>query len=262
LFNNGHWIGKIIGFVIGLAKGGLAGAIFGGFLGHLFDQWRAGLSQARDIQKAFFSNLFATLGHLAKADGHVSQHEINQVDMLMQRMHLAGEDRKEAIRQFNHGKSSEYNFAKEIRAFAQLTITRPDLRHMFFEILLQAAAADGKLTPAELQILRVVIKELRLPLELLDELLAWFRSGRQGSGPNYQAGSSTSTPDLDYSILGINSKASDSEVKRAYRKLMSKYHPDKLIHQGLPESAMDIAREKTRAINTAYDRIKARRGFK
>ncbi|MCF6226971.1 MAG: co-chaperone DjlA, partial [Xanthomonadales bacterium] len=169
MFNSGHWIGKIIGFAIGMAKGGLPGAIFGAFLGHLFDSWRAGNSQAKGIQTSFFSNLFATLGHLAKADGHVSQAEINQIDQLMQRMNLKGEDRNEAIRQFNRGKQKGYNFAREIRNFARLTVVRPDLRHMFFEILVQAAAADGRLAPAEVQILRVVIKELRLPVQLLDE---------------------------------------------------------------------------------------------
>ncbi len=262
MFNTGHWIGKIIGFALGLAKGGLPGAIFGAFLGHMFDQWRAGLGKARDIQKLFFSNLFATLGQLAKADGHVSQSEIDQAERLMLRMQLKDQDRNEAIRQFNRGKTDGYAFAREIRNFSRLTLTRPDLRQMFFEILLEAAAADGQLAAAEMNILRVVIKELRLPPQILDELLVWFRSGRQGTGPNFQAGKRTPDAAQDYRLLGLANTASDKEIKHAYRKLMSKYHPDKLIHQGLPESAMELAREKTRAINTAYDRLKSRRGFK
>ncbi len=262
MFSNGHWIGKIIGFAVGLAKGGIAGAFFGLFLGHLFDSWRAGLSAVGNIQAGFFKNLFATLGHLAKSDGTVSQNEINQAEDMIRRMRLSSQERVEAIAQFNRGKRSDYDFHQEIKVFAKMTITRPDLRQVFLEILVEAAAADGRLAIEELQILQYVSQQLRLPPRLLEDMLAWLRGGRQRPGPDYQSGSQPSQSSQDYLILGIDKNASDAQVKRAYRKLMSKHHPDKLIHQGLPESAMDIAREKARDINAAYDRVKSRRGFK
>ena len=65
-----------------------------------------------------------------------------------------------------------------------------------------------------------------------------------------------------YAQLGLTGKASDSEVKKAYRKLVSQYHPDKLVSRGLPEEMMDIAKTRVREINTAYDQIKQARGFK
>jgi DnaJ like chaperone protein len=56
--------------------------------------------------------------------------------------------------------------------------------------------------------------------------------------------------------------ASDADVKRAYRKLVSQYHPDKLVSRGLPEEMMEVAKTRVREINTAYDQIKAARGIK
>ena len=60
----------------------------------------------------------------------------------------------------------------------------------------------------------------------------------------------------------MTSKASDAECKRAYRKLVGRYHPDKLVSQNLPEEMMEMAKARVRDVNTAYDRIKQARGFK
>ena len=65
-----------------------------------------------------------------------------------------------------------------------------------------------------------------------------------------------------YKALGIESSATDKEVKTAYRRLMNQHHPDKLAAKGLPESMMEVAKEKAREINAAYDKIKETRGFK
>jgi DnaJ like chaperone protein len=65
-----------------------------------------------------------------------------------------------------------------------------------------------------------------------------------------------------YAKLGLKEGASDADVKRAYRKLVSQYHPDKLVSRGLPEEMMEVAKTRVREINTAYDQIKANRGFK
>jgi DnaJ like chaperone protein len=68
--------------------------------------------------------------------------------------------------------------------------------------------------------------------------------------------------DQAYAQLGLTSDASDAEIKRAYRKLVSQYHPDKLVSHGLPEEMMEAAKKRVREINTAYDRIKQARRFK
>ena len=60
-------------------------------------------------------------------------------------------------------------------------------------------------------------------------------------------------------MLELDSTASDADLKRAYRRMMSRHHPDKLIARGLPEEMVKVATEKTQAIKAAYDRIKASR---
>jgi DnaJ like chaperone protein len=56
-----------------------------------------------------------------------------------------------------------------------------------------------------------------------------------------------------YAILNVDPDASDSELKRAYRKLISQHHPDKLVSKGLPEEMMKIATQKTQEIRAAYE---------
>ena len=74
-----------------------------------------------------------------------------------------------------------------------------------------------------------------------------------GSGGGRRAAPSPASLDQAYAQLGLTRQASDAEVKRAYRKLVSQYHPDKLVARGLPEEMMEVAKTRVREINTAYD---------
>ena len=65
-----------------------------------------------------------------------------------------------------------------------------------------------------------------------------------------------------FTALGLTAGASDADVKGAYRRLVSQNHPDKLAAKGLPESMRNVAEERTREINVAYELIKESRGFK
>ena len=68
--------------------------------------------------------------------------------------------------------------------------------------------------------------------------------------------------DSAYRTLGIEPSASDDGVKKAYRRLMNKHHPDKLIARGLPESMVEVAEAKTREVRMAWDRIREARGMR
>jgi DnaJ like chaperone protein len=260
-----HWWGKIIGATLGLFRGGLSGALIGALLGHLVDRFLAGIAGVSSIQNSFFDALFSTLGHLSKADGAVTQHEIRMVESLMQRMHITGEERQRAIRLFNQGKQPDFDLEKTLNGFARQSAVRQDLRQMFTEILVEAAFSSGSVTQAEQEILFRVARLLRIPGNVFSAMLNARGGVGQGAGSTAggqrRAGRQLGSLDQAYAQLGLRSDATDAEVKKAYRKLVSQYHPDKLVSRGLPEEMMDLAKTRVRDINTAYDQIKQARGF-
>lgn len=260
-----HWWGKIIGGVLGLFRGGISGALIGALLGHMVDRFLAGIVGVGSTQKSFFDALFATLGHLSKADGTVTQHEIRMVESLMQRMQITGEDRQRAIHLFNQGKQADFDLEKTLHSFTQHSMVRQDLRHMFTEILVEAAFSSGTITQAEHEVLFRVARMLRIPGPVFSAMLNARGAGGGYSGTaggQQRAGRQIGSLAQAYAQLGLDSKVTDAEVKKAYRKLVSQYHPDKLISRGLPEEMMELAKTRVREINTAYDQIKQARGFK
>ena len=262
-----HWWGKIIGAAIGLLRGGLSGAILGAFIGHMFDRFFAGLTGAGNTRALFFQALFSTLGHINKADGRVTQVEIQAAEDLMERLQLTPEERKRAIRFFQAGKEPGFQLENTLRQFAQHTMMRHDMRQMFVEILLEGASADGNITSAEQAVLLRVCKALHIPAEMF--VAMWSaRQGSAGYGHQGQARGRTGAyrqqlplPQA-YATLGIKESASAAEIKKAYRRLVGQYHPDKLVSRGLPDEMMEMAKKRVREINTAYDQVKQARGFK
>jgi DnaJ like chaperone protein len=262
-----HWWGKIIGAAIGLLRGGLSGAIFGALIGHLFDRFLAGFGGVGGTRRVFFRALFSTLGHVNKADGRVTEEEIRAAEELMARLQLTAEERRQAIRYFQEGKAPDFRLEEHLRPFAQHTVMRHDLRQMFVEILLEGASVDGRISSAEQAVLARVCRVLHIPAELFAAMWA-ARQGpagyRQQAGARGRSGAYRQQPPLGqaYAALGLKESASDAEVKRAYRKLVGQYHPDKLVSRGLPEEMMEVARQRVREINTAYDQVKQARGIK
>jgi DnaJ like chaperone protein len=260
-----HWWGKIIGGAIGLFRGGITGALIGALLGHFVDRFLAGIVGVGSTQRAFFDALFATLGHLSKADGHVSETEIRMVESLMARMQITGEERQRAIRLFNQGKQEDFDLGQALHPFAQHSMARQDLRQMFMQIVVESAFSSGRISQAEQAILMQVARILRIPAHVFSAML----NARGPAGGPYRStggagvsGNHVGSLGQAYAQLGLASGATDAEVKKAYRKLVSQYHPDKLVSHGLPEEMMEIAKTRVREINTAYDQIKQTRGFK
>jgi len=259
----GHWWGKLIGGIIGLMRGGIVGAIFGVFLGHMVDRFLAGLGGVSRVRDAFFGAMFATLGHINKADGRVTKAEIAAAEELMRRLQLNEEERQRAIRLFQQGKQADFDLEATLREFARYSMMRHELRIMFIELLLEAAMADGTLSQAEESILQRACVELHIPVNVYAAIRrARADGGRTASGHYQAAPSQGQLLQQAYAELGLQAGASAQEVKRAYRKLVSQYHPDKLVSQGLPDEMMEMSKKRVREINAAYDRIKASAGIK
>jgi len=259
----GHWWGKLFGGIIGLMRGGLSGALLGIFLGHMVDRFLSGLGGANRTRDSFFGAMFSTLGHINKADGRVTKAEIAAAEQLMQRLQLSETERQRAIRFFQQGKERDFNFEATLREFTRHSMLRHDLRIMFVELLLEAALADGKLTSAEQAILVRTCTALHIPANVFSAMLrARQVGGGYAYGNHQQASSQGQSLQQSYAALGIKADASAQEIKRAYRKLISQYHPDKLVSQGLPEEMMEMSKKRVREINAAYDKIKVSRGIK
>ncbi|HEY5775662.1 MAG TPA: co-chaperone DjlA [Xanthomonadales bacterium] len=259
----GHWWGKLIGGIIGLMRGGIVGAIFGVFLGHMVDRFLAGLGGVSRVRDAFFSAMFATLGHINKADGRVTRAEIAAAEELMRRLQLDEEERQRAIHFFQQGKQADFDLEATLREFARHSMMRHELRIMFIELLLEAAMADGTLSQAEEAILQRACVGLHIPANVYAAIRRARADGGGAASGHYQAAHSQSQLlQQAYAELGLQAGASAQEVKRAYRKLVSQYHPDKLVSQGLPDEMMEMSKKRVREINAAYDRIKASAGIK
>ena len=126
---------------------------------------------------------------------------------------------------------------------------------MFLEIQLQAAYADGVMHPAERAVLENICGHFGIHLSQLDRLEEMLLAGFGRAG--YQSAASAKTTLKEaYAILGTDASASDAEVKKTYRRLMSQHHPDKLVAKGLPEEMIQDATEKTQQIRSAYDQVR------
>lgn len=265
----------LIGAFLGFLFGGPFGAVFGGAVAYWLTRnnglsgqgRRAGMGGSFNRQRAqsvFFKATFLVMGRLAKADGRVSEHEIEMASAIMNEMRLSPEQRRAAIDLFNQGKQPSSDISEALHEFRQVAGSST-LIPMFLEIQLQAAYADGSLTPAERAVFKQVCELLgvsNISFELLHKRFQAQRTYYQAGGQQQGGGwSRPSGNDLAkaYEVLGVESSASDSEVKRAYRKLMSQHHPDKLVAKGLPEEMMEVAKQKAQEIQAAYDQVREHR---
>jgi DnaJ like chaperone protein len=208
------------------------------------------------------------MGHVAKADGTVSGVEIRMASALMDQMNLEGDMRIEAQQAFRDGKAEDFALKETVKEFKESCHGRRDILQVYLEILIQAAYVDGKLDKAEQAILETVSQYLGFSQHDLLYLMSAFEAEmrfRQNGGKqnaNGQPYSSQQSLDDAYKILGVTTADDDKSIKKAYRKLMSEHHPDKLVSKGLPKQALELAKNKTQDIQSAYEMIKEKRGFK
>ena len=123
---------------------------------------------------------------------------------------------------------------------------------MFIEVQLQAAYADGTLDAAEDEVLVHICGRLGISHFAYEQMKRMFNAN-QRRGSHQQTGI---TADEAYAVLGVRESSTDVEIKRAYRRLISQHHPDKLVSKGLPEEMMTVAKEKTQQITEAYDTLR------
>lgn len=272
------WTGKIIGAAVGLLAGPV-GAAVGLLLGHQYDLaesrsrgagGEADADPAR-ISGALFETTFAVMGYLAKADGRVSEAEIDAARSIMRQMRLDQAHVHRAIEAFNRGKAVGYPLQSELEQLRRLCAWRPDLLRFFMEIQLRAGLLGNDLSGPVRGLLWGIGERLgfgRIDLDALESILrgeGGFGGHAYGAGAGARSGAVPphgARLAMAYETLGVTASASDAEVKKAYRRLMSENHPDKLVARGLPESMQELAKEKTQRIRQAYDLVVEHRGLR
>lgn len=251
--------------IIGLFVRGFPGLLLGMALGWLLRRvFRALLVRGlRAIQSQFLESTFAVMGALCKADGIVTKDEIDAAEQMFTRLHLNEEQVRVAKAAFNRGKAAEFDLDQEVDRFAERARGSRALIQTFLQVQLVAVAADGEIHPAEHEMFVHLARRLGLSEVEIRQLEALLRlaASRGAAGSAYEGGAPPAARlDDAYAVLGVDSGATDEELKRAYRKLIAENHPDKLASKGLPESMREVAEERAREINAAYDLIKRARG--
>jgi DnaJ like chaperone protein len=265
-------IGKIIGFLVGLLFfHSIPFAVLGLLIGHVFDSGALRIFTRGSEPYGFVEPLFALLGAVAKTDGRVSESEIGVVEKLMIRLNLDPLWRRRAIEAFNRGKAPGYdpnNAIGNLRAWCAL---RRNYVMPLIDMVAETALAEGAPSPEKMNLMRRLawslhVSELQLMALLAMKGFVWNAGGRAHSqshsqndggwrGPSRVA----SGPD-PYTVLGVARDADERTIKRAYRKLISEYHPDRMTDA--PEELRRRAEQRASEINAAWERIQSERNFR
>ena len=324
------WGGKLVGGAFGALAGGPVGAVLGLIAGHLVDDKLEGDAGAREslrrrplhrvedagvvedepedegeavgdpkaVNALFFQVTFEVMGHVAKADGRVSDEDIRAARSVMTEFRLREAHIAEAIAHFTAGKDPGYDLSRAVMALRRVCAGRPDLLRNFLEIQLRTAlAADDLRGPARPMLMRVaaMLGVGGLEFARLETVLRQRQRSRGGARPSAGAAGGAGGADgaagaraggagrsggraegagrrpgavprmsltEAYEVLGVRAGAGDEAVLKAYRRQLSRHHPDKLRANGLPESMLEHAKQRTQQIIEAWDIIRAARGIK
>jgi DnaJ like chaperone protein len=274
------WYGKLIGALVGYLLGrGPLGALVGLVIGHQVDVMRrrnrgasatnpVNAADPATLRRAFFETTFLVMGHVAKSDGRVTEQEIDAARTAMQRFALGEADRRRAIELYTEGKAAGFPLEQTLERLRSLAGGAPDLCRLFVQIQLEAALQGNGLGDRPRAVLQRMCRVLGISaLEFASlEAMLRMRARAEGYGRQSQGWSNGARPEARladaYEVLGVPASTADAEVTRAFRRLMSQNHPDKLVAQGLPESMVAAAHERTQRILEAYDIVKTHRGIK
>ena len=271
------WTGKVVGAFLGLLTLGPIGAAVGAVLGHQFDEHnsdaetgpRLGANESlTEIGERFFRATFRIMGYLAKADGRVSEREISAARGVMSDLRLNPTQVRSAIGYFTAGKQGDFDPATELGSLRYACQGRPELLRVFLEIQVRAALAGNNMEGPVRELIGRIAARLgvsNLELAQIEAVLrirtGSFHQGRsQGQGYT-RVDDSVEQLEQAYKVLETTPGASKDEIVKAYRRQLSRHHPDKLKANGLPESMIEHAKQRTQLIIEAYELIRERRGL-
>ena len=255
----GGWIGSLFG--------GPLGAVFGAALGHQVEKrCRRGSPVARRRMSGaaaplsasrraivFCASAAAMLAKMAKADGRISANEIAGVEQAFARLGFSARAREYAIGVFRQAKDDPHTIFEYADEFAE-AVESVEVRELFYEILWDIACADGTVLESERRLLRQMPRALRIRAEWYAFFANQRLSARRAETPRDELMAA-------YALLDATPDDTPDALKRKYRLLAKKNHPDVLRAQGLPDELIGKATERMGRINEAWTAIRSARGI-
>ncbi|WP_137888932.1 TerB family tellurite resistance protein [Pseudomonas sp. 2FE] len=253
------WPATLLGAAAGLALASIPGALLGTLLGQVLDR-RMGLQSWVSLRERLGAApmpsdeelLFVLLGRLAKSEGQVLEAHIQLARAEMRRLQLDDAGQRRAIEAFSRGKAGREGLRLPLRQLRNHEGRVEELLRACWRM----AWADGRVTAGE-----------RGLILLWGKWLGWRSDRVAALGGEYepQKGSLLQSAAAYQNALRLLDVTADSEpaaIKRAYRRLLSRHHPDKLLGAGADPARVREATEKTRELHGAYGLIRERRGFR
>ncbi len=248
-----------------------SGLIVGAIIGHSLDivastkiqtarakkYWRARANE--QYHQVFIGSVFSMLGKLCAADGNLNAKENEAVEKVINEMlKLRRRDRNEALKIFRAAYRQPNSFQYDAAQYYEVHRDDQTSLENFLSVLFSVAVADGKLTANEEQLLRSAASVFNVSDTRYEELRTMFTGQRSARANGEQLLSNGNDP---YSVLGCKPSDPVPVIKQSYRKLVSDYHPDKIVGKNLPEDFTKFANEKFKAIQSAYEAVKSEKGF-
>ncbi len=203
-----------------------------------------------NTELTFTIAMFAVMGRLAKLDGRVTQGEVKYATTIMKLMGLEQAARMQAIDYFEHGKLPDTDVLSCVKAMIKMIGARSPLADLFLKIQCRMAYVKGDIRLKEKL-------HLRDAAEILGFSKAEFLTvcTEMQSHADYKQLKANNFINNAYNVLQLEPNAADGEIRRAYLRMMSRYHPDKLVRDNLSEETLKQAQEKSMAIRDAYEAV-------
>lgn len=260
-----------LGAFVGLIFFNIPGAIIGGLIGY----WLSG-NQARKYygsrrnnqggysyqggspgyntaarQQEFFSQLFSLLAAFARADGPITAEEKEIVNLFVrQQLRMGGRAAQQARNYFEQAGQNPQVLSQVAEKLASLVGYNPEILESVYQMLIRLGDANEGLSSEQEDLLEEV--EIIFRLEQNQQAGSWQN---RSSGQRTSRTSSIKKLEKAYKTLGLSKDATKKEIKKKYRELVKKYHPDRIIARDLPDEFVKTAQEKFSEIQNAYEVI-------